>query len=267
MGDPYCQITINGHTVTSKTVEDTSKPKWEQRIYFPTSGMTFVTEGKEGMIKCWDEDPGKADDYYGKGYFFLENFQTTAQKRKSARGYEYVVELRGGESGGKLDGRNPKVKFHVYMIHQTRLSTFSKLPMDKSWMTTGKTNFPKSKEAGEDCIVRVYDGEDDNGKELQVTNVQRCKEGSVIYNKDVANKIGSVRISKDCEHVVLMDEDSCSSTSSDNVKITKNAQYGRRRRRWSNTGANAQGKTGYQEIPWDLLNDICGIKVKAKCRL
>lgn len=251
-GDPFCKVTVNGHSFTTKRKDSTNNPYWAD--YRWISGSAFNTKNAIGYLECWDWDRWSANDLYGKGAFYIQNGQASYPQ-----GYYYTVHLYNGVSGSKYAGRNPKVKVFVGVNRASRLGTQQKLPMVKSWFSHGKTTFPKSKEAGDDCIVRAMSGEDLNGKELQVTNVPRCKTRSVIYSGYVTGKVSSFKLSEGCEKVKLWDQDGCRENYSDNRVITRNARYGRRRRRFNNQGS------GDQEVNWDLNDDVCGITVTGKC--
>jgi hypothetical protein len=251
-GDPFCKVTVNGHSFTTKRKDSTNNPYWAD--YRWISGSAFNTKNAIGYLECWDWDRWSANDLYGKGAFYIQNGQASYPQ-----GYYYTVHLYNGVSGSKYAGRNPKVKVFVGVKRASRLGTQQKLPMVKSWFSHGKTTFPKSKEAGDDCIVRAMSGEDLNGKELQVTNVPRCKTRSVIYSGYVTGKVSSFKLSEGCEKVKLWDQDGCRENYSDNRVITRNARYGRRRRRFNNQGS------GDQEVNWDLNDDVCGITVTGKC--
>lgn len=245
-GDPYCKVTVNGQSVQSPYKSSTNSPVWNN--YHDIGGSAFVTKGAGVTVKCWDSDYG-SDDYYGQGSFTL-----------SGNSQDYYVNLYGGESGANYNGHAPNVKIWVEVKKKDRTGkNFQHVAMEKSWMTTGKKDFPKPKGAGEDCIVTAMAGEDMNGEKLQVTNVPRCHTRSVMYDSKVSGSVSSFKLSEGCQKVKLWDQDGCRENYSDNVVITKNAKYGRRRRRFNSEG----GK--YAEVPWDLNDDVCAITVTGKC--
>lgn len=115
--------------------------------------------------------------------------------------------------------------------------------MEKSFITTGKSDFAKPKGAGADCIVTAYNKKNLQGTALQVTNVPRCKTQSIIYDGTTTKSVQSFKLNDSCQIVKLWDQDGCRENYGDNVQITKSIN----------------------KLTWDLNEDVCGITVTGKC--
>lgn len=253
-GDPFCKVTVNGMTTQTAIDSSTYSPTWNK---YSSYSSPLVTKNAKVDIECWDYDRVSANDLYGKNSFFIQN------DRMSNWQY-YTVRLYQGESDAKRNGKWPKVKVAVYVQPKYRDGSSNKVKMDTSWLTINRKTYPRPKGAGSDCIVTAMSGDDLDGEQLQVTNVPRCKTMSITYNTKVATSVSSFKLNDSCEKVMLWDEDKCKPNYEDNRIIRKSAGYGRRRRRFDSTLGGKKGGP-YDEVNWDLNDDVCAITVTGKC--
>lgn len=244
-GDPFCKLTVNGQSMETNRQDDGApNPNWSGKNNEKWVGGDFVTKGAQVNVQCWDWDRWSGNDNYGTGSFFIDNSNKYNQNGGKSNGITYRVKLYNGESGAKYAGsKYPLVRVFVAVNQKSRVGTLGKLAMETSWMSFGKTDFPKSKNAGKDCMVKAFSGENQKGDLLKTVYLPRCQTRDWTWGSDIEDKISSLQLSDDCEKVKLWDEDNCRRNDSDNRVITKSIN----------------------KLNWDLNNDICAITVTGKC--